>query len=105
MFIAAVASTTTDHGVADHLPETPDSALGIWVYIGLGILVLFMFVRGWVAVGEVATKVIRPMLGFIVVCILAVAIAGGTFSGVAAAVMAIVAFGTAASFIANGRPG
>lgn len=105
MFMVAAATTTDDHGVTDHLPESPDSALGIWLYIGLGILVLYMFARGWVAVGELATNVLRPMLAFIVVCIIAVALAGGTFSGLAAAILAVVAFGTAVSFIANGRPG
>lgn len=66
---------------------------------------MFIFVRGWVAIGEVATNVVRPMLAFVAVCIIAVAIAGGTFSGAAAGVLALVAAGTAMSFIANGRPG
>jgi hypothetical protein len=105
MNLLAAASTADDHSVVDHLPETPSSPLGIWVYIGLGILVLFIFVRGWVAVGQVATNVLRPMLGFVVVCILAVALATTNVSGVAAAILALVAAGTAVSFIANGRPG
>ena len=105
MSTTAAASTTADHSVTDHLPETPDSALGIWLYIGLGVVLLFIFVRGWVSIGEVATDVVRPMLGFVAVCILAVALASGTFSGAAATVMALIAAGTAASFILNGRPG
>lgn len=98
-------AATDDHGIVDHLPETPSSPLGIWVYIGLGILILFIFVRGWVAVGQVATNVVRPMLGFVVVCILAVALVNTDVSGAAAAVIALIAAGTAISFIANGRPG
>ncbi len=96
MLMRTAGSDVDNHSIADHLPETPESDFELWLLIGVGVVVLYMFARGWVAVGAVASKVLRPLLGGVVICIIAVGLASDALSGVGASLLAL---GAAAIFM------